>query len=149
MSILEAINDEIRLEIYPLVSTTLLQQTASGNLYLDDGMTNNYLLQQSTWVQFNWNGIGLSVTKMSDTYFAPASSKMINEIVILNIVQQPTAVYNRWVDNTLAPDQGTVLCDYVYLPATKELHILNLNIPVDDGLIVGVEQYLIQVDFYE
>ena len=86
---------------------------------------------------------------MLDTYYAPASAKMINEITIMNVLQQPTNVYNRWVNNTPAPDQGDVLCDYVYLPSTKELHILNLNIPVDDGLIVGVEQYLIQVDFYE
>jgi len=38
MSILQAIDDPIRLEVYPDASNT-----ASGNLYLDDGMTNQYL----------------------------------------------------------------------------------------------------------
>ena len=151
MSILEAINDDVRLEIYPMVSSTLLSQTASGNLYLDDGKTNAYLcegIEESTWVQFNWTGISLSATKMTSSYFAPASAKMINEIVIMNVKEQPSAVYNRWVNNTPSPDQGDVLCDFVYLPSTFELHIVNLAIPVEDGLLKGIAQDLIQVDFF-
>ena len=85
---------------------------------------------------------------MTDGYFAPASAKMINEIVIMNVKQQPTAVYNRWVNNTPSPDQGDVLCDFVYLPSTFELHIVNLTIPIDDGLLQGIQQDLIQVNFY-
>ena len=73
---------------------------------------------------------------------------MINEVVIMNIKQQPTAVYNRWVNNTPDPDQGDVLCDYVYLPSTFELHIVNLAIPIDDGLLLNIQQDLIQVNFY-
>jgi len=41
---------------------------------------------------------------MTNGYYAPASAMMINEIVIKNVKQQPTAVYNRWVNNTPDPD---------------------------------------------
>ncbi len=33
----------------------------------------------------------------------------------------------------------------MHLPSTKELHIYDVNIPVDDGLIYNVAQDLIQV----
>jgi len=53
------------------------------------------------WVQYNFNGITLTVTKMTDSYWAPASNRYINEIVIMNVYEQPTAVYNRWVNNAI------------------------------------------------
>ena len=52
MSLLQAIDDPVNLLIYPDLST----DTASGDLYLDDGESNNYLQKECTQVQFNWNG---------------------------------------------------------------------------------------------
>lgn len=45
MSLLEAINDPVTLLIYQDSS-----HTATGDLYLDDGQTNNYLLNERTQV---------------------------------------------------------------------------------------------------
>lgn len=141
MSILQAIDDPIRLEIYPASDST-----ASGYLYLDDGLTNQYISGAQTYVQYTFNGTVLNVTKalQSGNYFK-ASNKMIDEIVILNVTACPTAVYNTWVNNTPEPAQGIVSALFVYLPSTLELHVIDLNIPVDDGLTFGESQSLIQI----
>ena len=96
MSILQAINDPIRLEVYPKSDNT-----SSGLLYLDDGMSNQYKNGQQTLVQYTFNGTALNVTKAleSGNYFM-ASNKMIDEIVFFNITSCPSAVYNTWVNNT-------------------------------------------------
>jgi YD repeat-containing protein len=59
MSLLEAINDPVNLLVYPDVNLN----TASGTLYLDDGMTNAYLSNERTQVQYDWDGAKLTVTK--------------------------------------------------------------------------------------
>jgi hypothetical protein len=87
MSILEAIYDPLRLEIFPETET----MTASGTLYLDDGETNAYVdYNANTMVRFDWDGSALSLTKMTDNIYAQASNKMINEIVIMGVASQPT-----------------------------------------------------------
>ncbi len=141
MSILQAIDDPIRLEVYPDASNT-----ASGNLYLDDGMSNQYKTGAQTYVTYTFNGTVLNVTKsiQNGNYFK-ASNKMIDEIVILNVTACPTAVLNTWVNNTPEPAQGNVSALFVYLPTTLELHIIDLNIPVDDGLTFGEPQGIIQI----
>ena len=68
---------------------------------------------------------------------------MIDEIVIMNITKCPTSVLNLWVNNTPYPDQGQISAQFVFLPSTLELHIVDLNIPVDDGLLYNVAQDLI------
>lgn len=90
----------------------------------------------------------LSVTKtIENAAYYKASNKMIDEITISNVLKCPTQVLNRWLNNTPYPDQGNVLLDFTYLPATKELHIADISIPVDDGLVYGVAQELIELVF--
>lgn len=140
MSILEAVFDPIRLEVFPETESG----TASGTLYLDDGETNAYKDYSAyTVVQFDWDGATVSATKQTDTSYAQASNKMINQIVIMNVATQPTQVLNVWVNNTPAPAQGTVEATFVYFESTLELHVVDLNIPVDDGLANGVAEQLI------
>ena len=87
MSILEAIYDPIRLEIFPETNSG----TAQGTLYLDDGMTNAYKdYNAHTSVQFMWDGANLSVNKLTSNVYAEASNKMINEVVIVGVLSQPT-----------------------------------------------------------
>lgn len=142
LSILHAIDDDIRIEVYP--DTT--SEQASGSLYLDDYESHQYRSGIYTLVAYAWDGSVLSVTKqVEDAYYFKASGKMINEVTIMNVVTCPTAVINRWVNNTPYPAQGNVPASFVYLPSTMMLHIFDLNIPVDDGLSFGVAQELIEV----
>lgn len=59
MSLLEAIWDPINLMIYP----DLTSSAAQGELYLDDGESNNYLNGEFTHVKYNWDGTSCTVTK--------------------------------------------------------------------------------------
>jgi hypothetical protein len=68
---------------------------------VNDVTSQNHKLGEYVWVQYNFNGVTLTVTKMTDSYWAPASNRYINEIVIMNVYEQPTAVYNRWVNNAI------------------------------------------------
>jgi alpha-glucosidase (family GH31 glycosyl hydrolase) len=60
MSILQAIDDPIRLEVYPDASNM-----ASGNLYLDDGMSNQYKSGAQTYVTYTFNGTALIVFELN------------------------------------------------------------------------------------
>ena len=60
-------------------------------------------------------------------------------MTIFNVVDCPQAVLNKWADFTPYPDQGTVYADFTYLPDAKTLHVIGLNIPVDDGLVGQVD----------
>jgi alpha-glucosidase (family GH31 glycosyl hydrolase) len=63
MSLLEAWDDPINLLIYPYVGGgSILFDTASGEMYLDDGESNNYQNGEYTWLRFDWSG-ALVVTK--------------------------------------------------------------------------------------
>jgi alpha-glucosidase (family GH31 glycosyl hydrolase) len=77
MSLLEAIDDPINLLVYPHV----VDQLATGDLYLDEGENNQYLQKERTEVRFDWNGASLSVTKTltDDNMYAKASGKFINK----------------------------------------------------------------------
>lgn len=136
MSLLSAIDDNLRLEVYP---TSL--GGASGELYLDDGLSHNYRKGSQSLVQFNFDGTTLSVQSLIEcTYefdcsYFKATNKMIDEIVILNVASCPDAVLNKWVNYTTYPDQGTVYADFTYIPDTQTLHVIGLNIPVNDGLV--------------
>jgi len=63
----------------------------------------------------------------------------------MNVTACPTSVLNTWVNNTPEPAQGNVSAMFVYLPTTLELHVIDLNIPVDDGLTFGQTQSLLQI----
>jgi len=63
MSLLEAIDDPINLLIYPEVKVDSTQGTATGDLYLDEGENNNYLMKERTQVQFDWANSQLTVKK--------------------------------------------------------------------------------------
>jgi len=63
MSLLQAIDDPINLLIYPEVKLIFKQGTATGELYLDDGENNNYLMKERTQVQFDWANSQLTVKK--------------------------------------------------------------------------------------
>lgn len=90
-------------------------------------------------VEFSFASNVLSVSKVvEDAAYFKASNKIIDEIVIMNVETCPTQVLNRWLNNTPYPTQGNVAASFVHLPSSKELHIFDLNIPVDDGLIYNI-----------
>lgn len=131
MSLMQTIDSNIRLEVFPDVS-----KVATGNLYLDDYQTHEYRNGAYSSVHYDYDGTILEVTKMcSQCGFYKASNKMINEIQFMNVEQIPYAVVNRWLNNTPYPDQGTVYVDFVYLPDTKLLKVGPVSIPMDDGLV--------------
>lgn len=134
MSLLSAIDDNLRIEVYPTAAGS-----ASGELYLDDGLSHDYMTGAQTMVQFNFDGTTLSVQNVLESSYYKASNKMIDEVTIFNVVDCPQAVLNKWADFTPYPDQGTVYADFTYLPDAKTLHVIGLNIPVDDGLVGQVD----------
>jgi len=131
MSILQAIDDNLRLEVYPSTDAK-----ASGMLYLDDYTSHRYQDGEYTLVNYSYDGSILSVTKAVEAaaYFK-SSNKIIDEISIMGVSACPEAVINKWLNNTPYPDQGNVPVDFTYLPDTQELHLIGLAIPVEDGLI--------------
>jgi len=58
------------------------------------------------------------IKKEENSAYFKSSNKMIDEISIMNVKSCPTAVINRWLNNTPYPAQGNVPVDYVYLPST-------------------------------
>lgn len=103
-SILHAINDPLRIEVYPDSSSS-----ASSQLYLDDYESHQYRNGAFTLVEFSYSNNVLSVSKaVEDAAYFKASNKMIDEIVIMNVELCPTQVLNRWLNNTPYPDQGNV-----------------------------------------
>ena len=113
---------------------------------MDDIESHQYRNGVYSLVEFSYSNNILSVTKaVEDAAYFKASNKMIDEVVIMNVETCPTQVLNRWLNNTPYPDQGNVEATFVHLPSTKELHIFDIAIPVDDGLIYNVAQDLIEV----
>lgn len=145
MSLLEAINDPVTLLIYQDSS-----HTATGDLYLDDGQTNNYLLNERTQVQFSWkknllsNSFTLSVTKTltDDNMYAKASGKFLNKVQIFNAAS-PDHVVNRYQSDM--DTQNVIWMDWIYNDSEKSVTILDFLIPVDSALEYGVAVPLIQV----
>ena len=94
MSLLEAWDDPIHLLIYPYVGGgSILFDTASGDMYLDDGESNNYLNNEYSWVYFSWSG-ALTVTRMApnNALYAKASGKFINKATVYNVGFPPVKV---------------------------------------------------------
>ena len=81
MSLLQAIDDNLRIEVYPNDAAT-----ASGTLYLDDYTSHRYRNNEYTLVTYNWDGSVLSVTKsVEDAAYFKSSNKIINEVTIMNV----------------------------------------------------------------
>ena len=101
MSLLEAIDDPIKLLIYPEVKVPFSEGTATGDLYLDNGENNNYLMNERTQVQFDWNNSQLSVMKTltDDNQYPKASGKFINKAQIFNVAAPPDHVRNSYVSD--------------------------------------------------
>jgi alpha-glucosidase (family GH31 glycosyl hydrolase) len=81
MSILQAIEDPIRLEIFPDSA-----DKSTGQLYLDDGLTNDYQSGSYAQYEFTYADNVLSVTTVvsadASAMWAQTSNKMISEVVI-------------------------------------------------------------------
>jgi len=144
MSITQAINDNIRIEVYPTSAGA-----ASGMLYIDDYTSHQYTSGSYSLVNYSYDGTIVSVTKAVEAAgYYKASNKIINEIVVMNVDATPQYVLNRWVNNTPYPAQGNVMLDFVWLPDTKELHLFGLAIPVEDGLVYNQPQELIEIVWF-
>jgi len=145
-SLLDAINDPIRLEVYPRHKVTTKDQPhAAGTLYLDDGESHAHLNYERTQVHFLCNGETLSVMKVlhDKNLYVPAATKLIDEVLVFGIKQAPKAVLNKFAMR--GNKQGKVETEFVYIESSREIHVYNLRIPVDEDLFYGKEQDLLQV----
>jgi hypothetical protein len=147
-SLLNVINDPIRLEIYPRHKVPGKDTPhATGTLYLDDGESHAHLNHERTQVHFLWNGDTLSVMKLlhDKNLYVPAATKIIDEVLIFGVKQAPKAVLNKFAMR--ANQQGKVETEFVYIESAREIHVYDLLIPVDEDLFYGKEQDLLQVIF--
>lgn len=141
MSLLEAINDPINLLVYPDMTT----RQAVGDLYLDDGQTNNYQQNVRTQVQFQWNNNTMSIVKTIDdsNHYNLASGKFINKAQIFNVVEKPVAVINRyWSD---MQNQSTVYMTMFHNAEEQSLTLTEFLIPVDQILVYGQPVTLFEI----
>ena len=147
-SLLNVINDPIRLEIYPRHQVSGKDTPhATGTLYLDDGESHAHLNHERTQVHFLWNGDTLSVMKLlhDKNLYVPAATKIIDEVLIFGVKHAPKSVLNKFAMR--ANQQGKVETEFVYIESAREIHVYDLLIPVDEDLFYGKEQDLLQVIF--
>lgn len=131
-SLLHAIDDPVRLEIY---SDTMGEHPyATGHLYLDDGENHNNRHHERTQVRYDYDGSFIRVTKSigDENLYSKAATKLIDQVMIFGVEQAPKHVLNRFAMQ--ANGQGNVEVDHVYVESTKMVHITHLRIPVDEGL---------------
>lgn len=145
LSLLQAIDDPVRLEVYPCHN----QQDgphAIGTLYLDDGESHHHSKHdERTRVHYVYDGNTVSVMKiLKDNHiYTAAATKVIDEISIYGVHKEPKSVVNRFA--MIAPQQGMVEVDWVYIASSREIHVTNLHIPVDEGLFYGKEVALLEI----
>jgi len=145
MSLLQAIEDPIKLEVYPRHAELKKDKPlAAGTLYLDDGESHNHLSHERTEVNFLWNCKMLSVMKIlhDKNLYVKAATKIIDEVRIFGVPHPPKAVLNKFAMREKG--QGKVHSDWVYIASTQEIHVYNLAIPVDEDLFYGKEQDLLE-----
>ena len=112
-SLLQAIEDPIRLEIY--ADTMGKVPHAVGHLYLDDGENHNNRHHERTQVRYNYDGKLISVTKSvsDENLYAKAATKIIDEVMIFGVDKAPKRVLNRFAMQ--AKGQGEVDVHHVYV----------------------------------
>ena len=131
-SLLQAIEDPVRLEIY--ADTMFEHPYATGYLYLDDGENHNNRHHERTQVRYDFNGKDIQVTKSigDENLYSKAATKIIDEVMIFGVEKAPKRVLNKFAMQ--ANGQGDVDVHHVYVESTKMVHLWHLRIPVDEGL---------------
>ena len=131
-SLLQAINDPVRLEVY--ADTLGAHPYATGHLYLDDGENHNNRHHERTQVRYDYDGTHIKVTKSigDENLYARAATKIIDEVMVFGVEQAPKRVLNKFAMQ--AQGQGEVDVRHVYVESTKMVHLWHLRIPVDEGL---------------
>eukprot|EP00806_Schmidingerella_arcuata_P000974 Macronucleus_1879.p1 GENE.Macronucleus_1879~~Macronucleus_1879.p1 ORF type:complete len:264 (+),score=127.66 Macronucleus_1879:1-792(+) len=131
-SLLQAIEDPIRLEIYS--NTMGKHPEASGHLYLDDGENHNNRHHERTQVRYDYDGTNITVTKSigDENLYSKASTKIIDQVMIFGVEKPPKKVLNKFA--MAAKGQGEVEVHHVYVASTKMVHLWHLRLPVDEGL---------------
>jgi len=144
-SLLQAIEDPIRLEIY--ADTMGKHPEAHGHLYLDDGENHNNRHHERTQVRYDYDGKLISVTKSigDENLYANAATKIIDEVMIFGVEKAPKRVLNRFAMQ--ARDQGDVEVHHVYVESTKMVHLWHLRLPVDEGLFHNKTVELLELQF--
>ena len=144
-SLLNAINDPIRLEIYPRHHVTTKDTPhAIGSLYLDDGETHAHLNHERTQVKFEFNHKALTIVKHlhDKNLYVPAATKLIDEVLVFGIKKAPKAILNKFAMR--GHEQGKVEASFVYIESAQEVHVYDLHIPVDEDLFFGHQQDLLE-----
>ena len=120
--------------IYPEVKLVSTQGTARGDLYLDDGENNNYLMNERTQVQFDWANSQLTVMKTltDDNQYPKASGKFINKAQIFNVAAAPDHVRNSYVSDMDGQIETNI--DFIYNDEEQSLTLHNFFIPVDSAV---------------
>lgn len=67
---------------------------------------------------------------------------MINEVIVYGLGSQPKGVMNKWVTNTVYPEQGEVLAFMNYID-DNILKVSGLMIPVNTDNEIGVSTDLL------
>ena len=131
-SLLEAIDDPVRLEIY--TDSMNEHPYASGYLYLDDGENHNNRHHERTQVRYDYDGTHIKVTKSipDENLYAKAATKIIDEVMIFGVEKAPKRVLNKFA--MAANGQGNVDVNHVYVASTQMVHMWHLRLPVDEGL---------------
>ena len=134
MSLLSAWGDPLNILIYPYQGGgSILYDTAEGEMYYDDGESNNFENGEYTWVKFNWSG-ALTITKtVPDTASYPkASGKYINKVQIFNQGICPIRVRNAYISNM--PGQADTHIEHICNAEERSVTLHNFWIPLDSGL---------------
>ena len=95
-SLLQAIDDPVRLEIY---SDTMGEHPyASGYLYLDDGENHNNRHHERTQVRYDYDGKYIKVTKSigDENLYSKGATKLIDEVMIFGVEHAPKRVLNKF-----------------------------------------------------
>lgn len=144
LSLLSAIDDPVRLEVYPCHNKADGPH-AIGTLYLDDGESHHYRHNERTRVHYIYDGNTVSVMKIlkDENMYIHAATKIIDEVTIYGVHEEPKDVVNRFAMR--APQQGMVKADWVYIASSREIHVTNLHIPVDESLSYGKEVALLEI----
>ena len=144
-SLLHAIEDPIRLEIY--CDTMGDHPKAEGHLYLDDGESHNHRHHERTQVKYEYNGKIVYVTKSigDENMYVKAATKLVDEVMIFGVEKAPKRVLNRFAMQ--ADGQGEVDVKFVYVESTKMVHLWGLSIPVDEGLFHDHKIEILELKF--